>query len=252
MQIQRQGVRFYKAIRRCGHEFLQIVRSGLFLPRCRICGLDLVSSAEKVICRNCCRKMTPDTATQCRVCGKFIPQGVATCGACLLEPPPFERHVSYAAYEGTLRDTIILFKYGEVEPLKHWLAGLYLEAVEKKLPGASFAAVVPVPADRKRRRGFQPVRTTGYLLARRLKIPFQPGLLIKKKSTPPQVGLTQAQRQANLDGAFALARGKKVAGLRILLIDDVTTTGTTIRKCAAILKKGGARVTVVTLAQSRL
>ncbi len=252
MPAQRQGVRFHKALRHCGRQFLQIVRSGLFLPRCRLCGLDLVSCTEKVICRDCCKKMTSEPESQCRVCGKPVPDGVATCGACLLEPPPFERHVSYAAYEGTLRAAIILFKYGEVEPLKYCLTGFYLEAIEKKLPGSSFDAVVPVPADLRRRRGFQPVRATGYLLARRLKIPFQPGLLIKKKSTPPQVGLTQAQRKANLNGAFTMGRGKKVAGRRILLIDDVTTTGTTIRKCAAILKKGGAKVTVLTLAQSRL
>jgi predicted amidophosphoribosyltransferase len=67
----------------------------------------------------------------------------------------------------------------------------------------------------------------------------------------PQVGLTQVQRKNNLDGAFTLAAGKKPAGLRVLLIDDVTTTGTTIKKCAAVLKKGGARVTALTLAQSR-
>jgi predicted amidophosphoribosyltransferase len=137
-----------------------------------------------------------------------------------------------------------------VEPLKYLLAQLYSEIVRQRLTGA-FDAVVPVPADRGRRHGFQPVRAMGRVLARRLGIEFWPRVLLKKKHTPPQVGLTQAQRKVNLDGAFVLAAGKKVAGRRILLIDDVTTTGITIGKCASVLKKNGARVTALTLAQSR-
>ncbi|HEX7502832.1 MAG TPA: phosphoribosyltransferase family protein, partial [Acidobacteriota bacterium] len=145
---------------------------------------------------------------------------------------------------------IILYKYGQVEPLKYLLAQLYQEIIERTLPQV-FDAVVPVPADRRRKHGFQPVRSMGRVLARRLGIGFWPRMLLKKKHTPPQVGLTQAQRKTNLDGAFVLAPGKKVAGRNILLIDDVTTTGTTIGQCAAVLKKNGARVTALTLAQSR-
>lgn len=223
----------------------------LFLPRCRICGQDLVQPGEKIICSDCRQNICLSDENQCRTCGKFIPAGIATCGSCLLRPPPFLRHASYAAYEGTLRDVIILYKYGEVEALKTFLTSLYLEMLQKKLPDG-FQAVVPVPADRRRRHGFMPVRTMGRLLARELGIEFRPDLLRKKKSTLPQVGLSQARRRANLDGAFTLAAGEKAKGLSILLIDDVTTTGTTIGCCAAALKRGGARVTALTLARSRL
>jgi ComF family protein len=243
-------VRPGNALARGGGGLLQLVRSGLYRARCRNCGLDLVQPEEKVICRECREKIRPATEDQCRICGKFLPAGNETCGACLLAPPPFLRHVSYAAYEGTLREIIILYKYGEVEPLKYLLAQLYQQIIERKLPMA-FDAVVPVPADLRRRHGFQPVRAMGRVLARRLGIGFLPRVLLKKKHTPPQVGLTQVQRKANLDGAFALAPGKKVAGRSILLIDDVTTTGTTIGQCAAVLKRSGASVTALTLAQSR-
>ncbi len=238
------------ALARGGGGLLRLVRSGLYRPRCRICGLDLVRSGEKVICRDCLEKIGPASENQCRVCGKFLPAGNDTCGNCLLAPPPFLRHASYAAYEGTLREVIILYKYGEVEPLKFPLARLYQEIIGRG-PLQVFDAVVPVPADRRRRHGFQPVRAMGRVLARRLEIDFWPRVLLKKKHTPPQVGLTQAQRKANLDGAFALAPGKRVAGRNILLIDDVTTTGTTIARCAAALKRNGARVTALTLAQTR-
>ena len=239
-----------QSIHRAGGLLLQLVRSGLFRPHCRICGCDLVRYEESVLCQGCRQKIRPAAENRCRVCGKFIPDGMADCGSCLLEPPPFGQHRSYAAYEGTLRETIILFKYGEIEPLKHLLAGLYLEIIARELPGP-YDAVVPVPGDRRRRRDFQPLRTAGQALARRLHAPFRPGLLVKKKSTPPQVGLTQAQRRANLDGAFALGRGASASGLHVLLVDDVITTGTTLRQCAAVLRRGGARVTALTLAQAR-
>jgi ComF family protein len=235
---------------RKGGMLLQLARSGLYRPRCRICGLDLVRPEEEVICGECRVKIRPAAENQCRVCGKFLPEGNDRCGDCLLKPPPYLRHASYAAYEKTLREVIILYKYGEVEPLKHLLAPLYLETIRERLPGA-FDTVIPVPADRGRRHGFQPVRAMGCILARRLGIEFWPRILRKTRRTPPQVGLSQAQRKTNLDGAFALAAGKKVAGKSILLIDDVTTTGSTIRQCAAVLQRNGARVTALTLAQSR-
>ncbi len=241
-----------KAVGRACGLLLQSVRSGLFHPCCRVCGYDLVVPGETVLCGNCRAKIVFAVENRCRVCGKFLPEGNATCGSCRLAPPPFECHRSFAAYEGALRQVIILYKFGQVEPLKHILADLYLETVRRELPGA-FDAVVPVPADlRRRRNGFQPVRVAGKVLARRLGVPFRPGLLLKRKATPPQVGLTQAQRLANLDGAFALGAGARAAGLRVLLVDDVTTTGTTVRKCAAVLKRGGARVTALTLGQTRL
>jgi len=230
---------------------VKMIALSLFLPRCRNCGLDLVQPGEKIICSDCRQKICLNMETQCLICGKFIPDGIETCGSCLLQPPPFLRHISFAAYEDTLREIIILYKYGEVEALKTFLTSLYLEILQKKLPHG-FHAVVPVPVDRERRHGFMPVWTMGRLLARELKIEFLPKLLQKKKSTPPQVGLSQAQRKTNLNGAFALAEKQKLAGKKILLIDDVTTTGTTVRQCATILSKSGAMVTALTLAQSRL
>lgn len=229
----------------------RLARCGLFRPRCRLCGADLVLAGEGVLCRECLTRISPWRGNRCRVCGAFLTAGPALCGPCRLEPPPYARHRSYAAYEGTLREVIILYKFGRVEPLKRLLVGLYLDTLERELPGR-YDAVVPVPADRRRRReGFLPLGATGRLLARRLRIPFRPGWLRKARSTPPQVGLTRAQRLANLDNAFALAPGARVAGRRVLLIDDVTTTGTTLRRCAAALNRGGARVTAVTLGQAQ-
>jgi ComF family protein len=241
-----------RPIARAGGRLLLAVRCGLFRPRCRICGRDLVAEDETVLCRDCLASIVPAGDDRCAVCGRFLSAAAAVCGTCLLAPPPFERHRSFAAYEGTLRQAIILYKFAELEPLKHLLAGLYQETLARELPGVVFDAVVPVPADRRRRHGFQPLRACARVLARRLGIPLRDGLLLKRRSTPPQVGLTRAQRRVNLDGAFALGPAARAAGLRLLLLDDVTTTGATLRRCAAVLRRGGARVTALTLAQTRL
>lgn len=240
-----------EALGRVGGLLLRIIRSALFRPRCRLCGADLVDPGEAVLCGGCCATIRPSGDNACRTCGKFLPDGPSVCGPCRLRPPPFERHRSFATYEGTLRETIILFKYGEIEPLKHLLAQKLQETVTRELPGR-FDAVVPVPPDRGRRRGFRPVDAVARVLARRLGIPCRRRLLVKTRSTPPQVGLSQAQRRANLAGAFALSPGRRPAGLRLLLVDDVFTTGATVRQCAAVLRKAGAAVTVLTLGQSPL
>jgi len=229
---------------------LRVIKASLFLPRCRLCDSDLVLPGEKIICADCRQKIRPAAENQCCRCGKFLPSGIEICGSCLLKPPPYLRHIAYAAYENTLREVIILYKYAEMEALKTLLASLYLEIIEKELQ-EGFYAVVAVPADQQRRHGFLPVRTMGRLLARELKIAFLPDLLQKVKSTPPQVGLAQARRKTNLNGAFAVAKKQELHGKKILLIDDVTTTGTTIKKCAALLSRSGARVTALTLAQTR-
>ena len=233
-----------------GAVIVRMAGIGLFRPRCRICASDLVRRGERIICSDCRAKVRLSAENQCVRCGKFIPDGIETCGSCLLQPPPFLRHIAYGAYEETLREIIILYKYGEVEGLKTLLSSLFLEMVQKR-PPEGFQALVPVPVDRRRRHGFMPVRTVGRLLARELRIAFLPDLLLKNKSTPPQVGLSQAQRRTNLDGAFALAAGARAQGMHVLLIDDVFTTGATIRSCSAVLNKGDARVTALTLAQSR-
>ncbi len=188
---------------------------------------------------------------RCRVCDAFVPDGVAICGSCLLEAPPFDRHVSFAAYEGTLRQAIILYKYGEIEPLRHLLAQLCLETVRQRLPGP-FDAVVPVPADRRRRRGFQPVAAVARVLARRLRLPFRPGLLVKKKSTPPQVGLVAGPTPGQPGRRFR--PGARPAGLRAAhpahrRRQHLRRHHPHVRRGA---EKGGARVTALTLARTRI
>jgi ComF family protein len=110
--------------------------------------------------------------------------------------------------------------------------------------------MVPVPADRGRKRELNPILALCKRLSRNLGIPLMRKNLIKVKRTEPQVLLSQARRLKNLDGAFRLKDPAAVRKKRIVLVDDVYTTGTTIKKCTQLLKKAGADVVAITLARS--
>ena len=226
-----------------------IVRLTLFSPRCKLCQQELVYRSEVVVCNTCRTKINFCELTRCRICGKFIEDSNSLCGSCSVRPPPFIRHASYAPYEDALKELIILYKFGEIVPLKNLLADCYLDLFGRLYPGR-FDFIVPVPSNRNRGREFAPVREIARILSRRLGISMLGDMLIKVRDTPPQVGLTLPQRVRNLNGVFRLKGGERGRGKNILLIDDVYTTGTTIRKCSETLKKGKAIVHAITLAQS--
>jgi ComF family protein len=132
------------------------------------------------------------------------------------------------------------------------LAGLLLAGVQAEYPGVLFSAVTAVPLHpaRRRARGFNQSALLGAALARRLQLPFRAGLLRRVRPTITQTGLTAPQRTANVSDAFRSGLFSKTADKRILLVDDVMTTGATVNACAQALKKGGAAaVHVVTVAR---
>ena len=238
-----------------GKELLNLLRLTIFSPLCHFCQAGLVNVDELLFCRDCMGKILPLPPPLCSHCGKQIAESGCSdrpvCGECLVDPSPYRRHVSFSSYTGLLREAIILYKYRQLAYLKWWLAHLltqsYFERVCEPIDW-----VVPVPADRGRRRGFNPVAGVAGVLARNIAAPLAKNLLVKVKKCPPQVMLTQAQRKKNLRGAFALKKPVgRVVGKRILLVDDVYTTGTTIKTCARVLTAAGGEVVAITLARSR-
>jgi ComF family protein len=160
----------------------------------------------------------------------------------------FDSAYSFGAYEGVLRELIHLFKYGRVRPLAAPLGQFLASAIPRE---QSFDAVVPVPLHWRRRleRGFNQSALLAQAVARRYGLTVVAALR-RQRATPAQAGLTNARRRANVAAAFAVKRNKAVAGRRILLIDDVMTTGATASSCALALKQAGARyVALLTLAR---
>jgi len=151
----------------------------------------------------------------------------------------FDAEYSYGSYEGTLRDLIHLFKYARVEslslPLSRHMAGA-LPRDER------FDLVLAMPMHWLKRwlRGFNQAELLAAPIARRLGVPLARNLK-RKKLGKPQAGLDLAERMTNLKDAFYLRHPEQLAGRRILLVDDVLTTGATLRSASALLKKAGAR-----------
>ncbi len=158
----------------------------------------------------------------------------------------FDDAYCYGAYQGKLRKLIHLFKYQGMRGLAEPLAEMLARALPRD---RQFDAVTAVPLHWRKRwqRGFNQAELLGSAIARRRGIPAR-RLLRRGTATRAQAGLSNAQRRENVVGAFAARR--RVNGLRILLIDDVMTTGATAGACARALKKAGARsVSLLTLAR---
>lgn len=148
-----------------------------------------------------------------------------------------------------MKELIILYKYAGILGLKNLLAG-YLFAGGKFLDSTHLDFIIPVPADKSRSREFDPIREMTRVYSRKRGVEFHEGNLVKVKTTEPQAGLGRTKRMKNLNGAFALKKPQKLKGKNVLLIDDVYTTGTTIKKCSEILIRANARVFALTLARS--
>ena len=170
------------------------------------------------------------------------------CAMCRLGANGFDEVYTFGAYEGTLRTLIHLFKFEGVTTLEKPLGAFLARALPRE---AEFDAIVPMPLHwlRRWRRGFNQSELLAQEIARRWNVPVVKAVH-RKKATVPQAGLTSAQRRKNVSGAFEVPKGKPLAGQRVLLIDDVLTTGATASACARALKRAGAsRVTFLALAR---
>ncbi len=171
------------------------------------------------------------------------------CGMCRRGAHGFDAAYSYGFYDGTLRELIHLLKYGKVHTLAAPLGRFLAAALPRD---QRFDAIVPVPMHWRRRweRGFNQSLLLAQVLAQRTGLPVC-GALRRGRSTPPQAGLTGAQRRGNMARAFDVRKPEQVKGRRILLVDDVLTTGATAGACARALKRAGAeRVAVLTVARA--
>ncbi len=168
------------------------------------------------------------------------------CGSCIKAPPPFSKIIYYGIYAGALRKAIHLLKFKGVKRL-----ALPIAALLSELPIPDADALVPVPLHSKkmREREFNQTALIGRHLSRQSGIPLLLDILKKDKATLPQTDVTGKERLKNVKNTFTA--GNPVTGLRLILVDDVITTGATVYECARVLKKAGAaRVTVVALARS--
>lgn len=226
----------------------------VFPEDCQLCGEPLEDFDRIPVCGACLEKPQPLVAEySCSICRTpFLnprpiePDGV--CALCRTGAMSFQQAFCYGAYDGELARLIHLFKYAGIRTLAAPLGELLARALP---PAQSFDAIVPMPLHWWKRltRSFNQCDLLAREVSRRCGIPWTRALR-RVKRTKVQAGLTSAARRANVRGAFRVSRADAVAGKRVLLIDDVLTTGATAAAASAALRRAGAaHVAVLALAR---
>ncbi|MGH7230020.1 MAG: ComF family protein [Nitrospiraceae bacterium] len=224
---------------------------------CAACSTPLADDPIPFFCRSCWSTIQPLGGPACPRCGRpfssretlvFSPDHL--CGPCRMQPPAYTQAWSFYPYIEPLHDAIRLFKYQKKVALAGALGDLLMD-VPLPVPNVDVVMPVPLHPARLREREYNQSLLLADRLNRRLRLPLSYDNLIRSRHTPPQTELSRAVRLKNLRRAFVVLRPAEVLGKRILLIDDVMTTGATVNECAKTLRKAGASdVYVCTLART--
>lgn len=205
------------------------------------------------VCEACVVRFAQPLA-RCRTCALPVVGAIDQCGACVRSPPPLDACVAAVAYEYPWSRLIVEFKFGARPGWAASFATLLRSApwVEPALERADLILPMPLSAQRMRERGFN----QAYELARQLAPGKKgPGLLLRIKDTPPQSALKRAERLHNVRNAFAVEplRLAELTGARVVLVDDVMTSGASIYAAADTLRRAGvAHITGLVLARADL
>ncbi|MDD5231780.1 MAG: ComF family protein [Syntrophales bacterium] len=232
------------------HDFADLV----FPPRCAGCG-EIRADGDIPFCENCCSGVCLIRSPLCACCGiPFAPgQQDHLCGDCLLEKPPFDKARAVGVYESALHEAVRRFKYagnlaaGHV--LGRWMA-LY-DFPDFSPGGCSVIVPVPLHLNRLRERGFNQSLVLAQQISKVHSVPLDFRCLGRLRDTVSQTGLGRNERMTNIRGSFRVRSAGAVEGRKVLLVDDVLTTGSTAGECARVLLGAGAvSVDLVTLART--
>jgi ComF family protein len=224
---------------------------------CAYCHAPVGDSGIPYFCSSCWTDFAPLYGPVCPCCGRPFdsPEALShspgnECGACRQNPPMFDQALSIGYFEGPLREAIHQFKYRPCRslgrPLGEWMAQNV-----RLLTGIDIVMPVPLHTKRLRQRGFNQALLLAHRISETHHVKLSCDNLFRVRPTRPQVELTGEERVRNVAGAFELHQPGEVEGGRVVLIDDVFTTGATMNECAEVLKDAGAaQVIAFTLARA--
>jgi len=221
----------------------------LFFPTPRICPFCNSKQDRLQICTSCRQKLSKikEKWGQCDRCGTF---GIKAqiCDNCRNWPQYLSGNYAAVPYKGEYKEVLHMFKFNK----QGWLAPVLVEIMHDVLPNDKYDIILPVPLHKKRfrERGFNQAALLAKQLASKLSSEYSEKILMRRDNTPHQTGLSRNQRRSNLKGVFMVVDdNSQIENKKILLVDDVITTGTTLYECAKTLKQAGAQnIVSITLA----
>jgi ComF family protein len=236
------------------HDFLNAFSNLLFPKSCLACSIKLIGNPEILLCDPCLEKIQLIKEPFCSRCGKPFLSAAGEnhlCSVCLKTKWHFSKAQAIFVYKEPVTKVIHSFKYhrstsclATFYALKSSLAHL------KEDTGVDLVIPVPLHKKRLRHRGFNQAQVLASCLFPKQKHKINPHILIRTTDTPLQTNLSGKARRRNLKKAFSVKNPAVVKGKKIMLVDDVFTTGTTLNECARTLRKAGAKdVQALTLAR---
>ena len=223
------------------HEFQRVTQQGLdilFPPQCAGC-----KRGGTVLCSSCMAQFVPVMPPLCQRCGVPL-STLGLCQQCQYHPLDLSGLRAVSRYQEPLRSCIHALKYDGNTRLAEPLGGLLAQAF--RYYGLQADAIIPVPlhSERQKQRGYNHAYLLAEVCAAQVKVPLYQEMVVRHRATPAQVGLAASERRQNVAGAFrcspAFATGALYGG-RILIVDDVQTTGATLEACARPLFAAGAQ-----------
>jgi len=233
--------------------FLKVALDTVLPPLCHLCKASIPDTREELLCDHCLEKCYRIQSPLCLVCGiPFLTsQGIDhVCGRCQTAPPPFRAARAAFLYEASVKELIHRFKYGHKVLLAHPIGCFIARYLSEFVVEVEPDLLMPIPLHRTRlrERCFNQAQLLGEVLAKMWDIPLSIGNLQRVRQTVPQTNLTADERARNVRGAFAMSEPAQIQGKRVLLVDDVLTTGSTVAECSRVLHAGGAEAVCVVTA----
>jgi ComF family protein len=232
--------------------FARAIVDGVLPPRCLACG-EIVDEPQ-ALCAKCWRTLTFFAKPWCTVCGTPFPHPMgedAVCADCTRERRSWDRARAVLRYDKNSRHLVLALKHGDRTHLAGAF-GCWMQRVGAEvLGGADFLVPVPLHWTRLFQRRYNQAALLAQAIHSAGGPPVKVDWLIRRRPTPPQGRLGPAARSRNVRAAFAIRQGCSILGKRIVIIDDVITTGATLEECARVVRRAGAAsVGVLTLARA--
>ena len=232
----------------------RLARAGcglLFPPQCVCCDCEIPAvDGQSMLCVECLARLGPATWNGCRRCGGQIRESESSserCPRCKHARLQFDAAVTLGSYHAGLRAVVLHMKRPSHEPLSLAMGSLLAQRRREQLLEQQPDLIIPIPMFWMRRlgRGVNSPDIVARCLGQSLGRPVRRDILVRRRNTLPQARLSPTRRVENVRGAFRIRRGQLLQDARVLLVDDILTTGATCSEAAKMLKRAGAATVAV-------